>query len=149
MGVITSPALVQVGYILLGGCHIIRARPRRRRVGGTPMHPHALSSVGTNPGRARACRHHDFSKILEGRCGIEWSSLEHFGGIRAENGTSSDGSERFYMSYGPCSVGVPSAAPSPVLIALASRKSSLPRMHIWHVWHACGPRNKNFGRIIA
>jgi hypothetical protein len=57
-----------------------------------------------------------------------------FGGlIRAKNGPSSDGSERFYMSYGPCSGGVPSAAPSPVLVALASRKSSLPRMHIWHI----------------
>jgi hypothetical protein len=36
--------------------------------------------------------------------------------IGAENGPSSGGSERFYMSYGPCSAGVPSAAPSPVLL---------------------------------
>jgi hypothetical protein len=46
--------------------------------------------------------------------------LRGFWRTGAENGTSSDGSERFYMSYGPCSGGVPSAAPSPVLVALAS-----------------------------
>ena len=56
--------------------------------------------------------------------------MEQFGAfwrIGAENGLSSDGSERFYMSYGPCSGGVPSAAPSPVLIVLASRKSRVCR----------------------
>ena len=89
--------------------------------------PHALSSVGTNPCRSMACRHHDFSKFLEGRCADRMEQFGVFWWLGAENGPSSDASERFYMSCGPCSGGVPSAAPSPVLIVLASRKSRVCR----------------------
>jgi hypothetical protein len=55
--------------------------------------PHALSSVGTTPGRSRACRHHDLSKILEVRCGDRKEQFGAFWWIGAENGSSSDGSE--------------------------------------------------------
>jgi hypothetical protein len=94
--------------------------------------PHALSSVGTTPGRSRACRHHDFSKILEVRCGDRKEQFGAFWWIGAENGPSSDGSERFYMSYDPCSGGVPSVAPSPVSFSLAYRKSGHVRKSAAH-----------------
>jgi hypothetical protein len=81
LGVITSPALVQVGYILLGGCHIIRARPRRRRVGAKPMHPTLSPAlVRTLAGRGSVAIMIS-QKSLKAGAEIEWSSWEHFGGL--------------------------------------------------------------------
>ena len=137
MGVITSPALVQVGYILLGGCHIIRARPRRRRAGARPMHPTLSPAlVRTLAGRGPVAIMIS-QKPLKLGAEIDRSSLQHFGGLELKTARAATVPSSSICPTTPVAVGYHLWRHRRCNCHL--RIGSRAHMRIWHIWHVFLP----------